>query len=144
MKPADSPRSSRFVVTSIVLFYLSCVSSPVGQRHAVHPRTSETAIVTNVCAITSDPRSFNNRRVTVFACIAADDHEYRFLFNQHSECGGPGLVPRDASGEVSASLRNGDCGTFTGVYHWDPQPFITYQKHVLSVETVTGLHNENR
>jgi hypothetical protein len=129
----------RCVPASVFIVALGCGPTLSHYRDAAHPATRKAAVVTSVCAITANPHSFDNRRVTVNACVAADDFEYRFLFDAHSECRGPGLVPLDTSAEVSTILKNGACGTFTGIFHWDPHPFVVYQTHVLYVETVTSV-----
>jgi hypothetical protein len=129
-----------------VAVFLATISCSTTIRHRHDGGTGgvrkPAAVITSVCAITADPQAFDNRRVTVDACIATDDYEYRFLFDEHSDCRGPGLVPLDSSAGVSANLKNGECGVFTGQFHWNQHPFIVYQSHLLNVETVAGVHNK--
>lgn len=133
----------RYVLVTAFLITISCATT-IGHHHDADAGgvRKPAAVITSVCAIIADPHAFDNRRVTVDACIATDDYEYRFLFDEHSDCRGPGLVPFDSSAGVSANLKNGVCGAFTGRFHWSQHPFIVYQSHLLYVETVTGVHHK--
>lgn len=96
------------------------------------------AIRTDVCSIVANPKTYDGRRVVIDACVASDEYEYVFLFDEHTTCRGPGLTPLEGK-QVTVTLTRNMCGEFMGTFYYDEKPTILSQTHKLYIDAVANL-----